>query len=79
MKITALEDTGEKKTNSENLKMKKQFSMGKREGKKQNYSDKLSNTLIPGILAEKKKREDGMEENSYLKNITHLYILFHEI
>ena len=56
MKITALEDTGEKKTNSENLKKKKQFSMGKREGKKQNFSDKLSNTLIPGILAEKKKR-----------------------
>ena len=39
--------------------------MGKREGKKQNFSDKLSNTLIPGILAEKKKKEDGKEENSY--------------
>ena len=30
--------------------------MGKREGKKQNFSDKLPNTLIPGILAEKKKK-----------------------
>ena len=38
----------------------------KREGKKQNFSNKLPNTLIPGIPAEKKKKkEDGKEENSY--------------
>lgn len=67
MKITALEYTGGKKPNSEMLKNKKQFSMGKGEGKKQNFSDKLSNTLIPRILAgkKKKKEEDGKEANSY--------------
>lgn len=65
MKITALEDTGGKKPNSEMLKNKKQFSMGKGEGKKQNFSDKLSNTLIPRILAGKKKEEDGKKANSY--------------
>ena len=39
----------------------------KREGKKQNFSNKLPNTLIPGIPAEKKKKkkEYGKEENSY--------------
>lgn len=49
------------------LKKKKQFSMGKGKGKKQNFSDKLSNTLIPRILAAKKKKkeEDGKEANSY--------------
>lgn len=67
MKITALEDTGEKKTNSEMLKKKKQFSMGKGEGKKQNFSDKLSNTLIPRILAEKKKRRRWKESKFILK------------
>lgn len=31
--------------------------MGKGEGEKQNFSDKLSNTLIPGILAKKRKKK----------------------
>ena len=49
--------------------------MGKREGKKQNFSDKLSNTLIPGILAEKKKKK--MERKKiHIEKISHICTSF---
>lgn len=48
------------------LKKKKQFSMGKGEGKKQNFSDKLSNTLIPRILAAKKKKKRRWKGSKFI-------------
>ena len=49
--------------------------MGKRDGKKQNFSDKFSNTLIPGILAEKKKKK--MERKKiHIEKISHICTSF---
>ena len=55
------------------LKKKKQFSMGKWKGKKQNFSDKLSNTLIPRILAAKKKKKKKKMERKqiHIEKISH--------